>query len=121
MALLSLIAATLWSLGYPDQARQRLEESLALAEGLSHPFSLAFALTYACSIQSVGQEWQRVRDRAEEMIKLSNEQGFSYFLAHGIGMQGRALAEQGQLEEGIAQIEQGLAFFRTTGTELGRG
>ncbi|MBI3798741.1 MAG: hypothetical protein HY268_17465 [Deltaproteobacteria bacterium] len=58
VVVLSLMAATLWSLGYPDQAQQRLNEGLALAEGLSHPFSLAFTLTYACSLHSVRQEWQ---------------------------------------------------------------
>jgi hypothetical protein len=30
-------------LGYPDQARRRLEESLTLAHRLEHPFTLAFA------------------------------------------------------------------------------
>src|SRR5262249_22919515 len=31
-----------------------------------------------------------------------------------------ALAEQGQGEEGIVQMQQGLAVFRATGTEMGR-
>ena len=41
---LSYAAWTLWFLGYPDQALKRSQEALALAEELSHPFSLAFAL-----------------------------------------------------------------------------
>ena len=40
---LSYAAWTLWQLGYPDQALKRGNEALALAQGLSHPFSLAFA------------------------------------------------------------------------------
>jgi tetratricopeptide (TPR) repeat protein len=36
-------ALTLWLLGYPDQALKRGNESLALAQRLSHPLSLTFA------------------------------------------------------------------------------
>ena len=35
-------------------------------------------------------------------------------------MRGWALAEQGQSEEGIAQMRQGLAAWQATGAELGR-
>ena len=35
----------LWALGYPHQALQRSQEGLSLAHELSHPFSLAMALS----------------------------------------------------------------------------
>ena len=40
---LSYMAWTLWTLGYPDQALKKGDEAVALAQALSHPFSLAFA------------------------------------------------------------------------------
>ena len=42
---LSYAAWALWFLGYPDQALKRSQEALTLARELSHPFSLAVALT----------------------------------------------------------------------------
>ena len=45
---LSNAASALWYLGYPDQALKRSHEALTLAQELSHPFSLAFALDYGC-------------------------------------------------------------------------
>ena len=42
-------AWTLWYLGYPEQARQRSDEALTLAQELAHPYSLAYALYYAAS------------------------------------------------------------------------
>ncbi|MGH7961652.1 MAG: ATP-binding protein, partial [Candidatus Binatia bacterium] len=39
VACLSLLALTLWSLGYPDQALHRSHENLNLAQELSHPYS----------------------------------------------------------------------------------
>lgn len=43
----SYTAFTLMLLGYPDQARQSSEEALALARHLQHPYTTAFALTWA--------------------------------------------------------------------------
>jgi predicted ATPase len=48
-------AATLWWLGYPDQALQRSHEALTLARELAHPYSLGFALFFAAMLhQSAG-------------------------------------------------------------------
>ena len=41
------LSETLYVLGYPDQALQRAQEALDLARALSHPFSLAEALSIA--------------------------------------------------------------------------
>ena len=50
---LSYAALALWFLGYPDQAQQRSHEALTLAQELSHPYSLGFALTVSCYSPSV--------------------------------------------------------------------
>ncbi len=52
------------------------------------------------------REGQLARERAEAVMALSTEQGFPYWLAFGTMVQGWALAEQGQVEEGIAQMRQ---------------
>ena len=117
---LSYAAWTLWYLGYPDQALKRSHEALALAAGLSHPFSLAYALGFAALFHLLRREGQLARERAEAVMTLSTEQGFPYWLAVGTMVRGWALAEQGQVEEGIAQMQQGLAAFRAMGAELAR-
>ena len=67
-------AMTLWLLGYPDQALARLHEALALAQELSHPYSLAWARCLAAMGLAVlpgragharaGRGRRRARDRA---------------------------------------------------------
>jgi len=54
------------------------------------------------------------------VIALSTEQGFPYWLAAGTIRRGWALAEQGQVGEGISQIRQGLAALQVRGAELYR-
>ena len=85
---------------------------------MSHPFSLAFALSFAARLHQFRREGQAAQERAEAVITLSTEQGFPYWLAWGTILRGWALAEQGQGEEGIAQMRQGLAAYRATGAEI---
>jgi predicted ATPase len=120
MSCLSFAAWTLWYLGYPDQALKRSQEALALVEGLSPPFSRAYALVCAAKFYLLRREEPLARERAEEVITLSTEQGFPYWLANGTIYRGRALAEQGQGERGIEQLDQGLAAMQAIGSEYSR-
>jgi predicted ATPase len=117
---LSYTAYSLWPLGYPDQALQRSHEALTLARALSHPLSLAAGLTYAAQIHCWRVEGHAAQERAEAAMALSSEQGFPQFLSLGTIYRGWALAIQGQAEEGIAQIRQGLAVRLAMGVELAR-
>jgi predicted ATPase len=53
-------------------------------------------------------------------MTLSTEQGFPFWWARGMILQGWALAGLGSREEGIAQMRQGLATYQATGAKLGR-
>jgi predicted ATPase len=61
------------------------------------------------------REGQKTKEQAEAGIALSTEHGVPLFLAWSTIFRGWALAEQGQGEEGVTQICQGLAAYRATG------
>jgi predicted ATPase len=119
---------TLWWLGYPDQALQRSHEALTLARELAHPFSLGYALFFAGWLHQFRREWQLTQERSEALMALAAEQGFALWVAGGTVMRGWALtaryaepgAGQGQAEEGLAQIQQGLAAWQATGAKVFR-
>jgi predicted ATPase len=117
---LSYAALVLWYLGYSDQALERSHKALTLAHELSHPFSLAFALSYAGLLHQFRREGQQTQERAEALLVLSTEQGFPIFLGARPLLRGWALTEQRQEEEGIAQMRQGLVIWQATGAELVR-
>jgi tetratricopeptide (TPR) repeat protein len=116
----SQAASVLWLLGYPDQALPRSQEALALARQLSHPFSIAYALGYASRVHALRQEQQAALALLEEQMALASEQGFDLFMAQEPLWRGRVLSEQGRVEEGIAQMRQGLVAYQATGSVLGR-
>ncbi|MBI3244917.1 MAG: AAA family ATPase [Deltaproteobacteria bacterium] len=111
---------TLWFLGYPDQALQKIHEALTLAEEAAHPFSQAWALFFAAVAHQLRREGQAAQEQTEEVIALCTEQAFPYWLAKGTILHGWALTEQGRKEEGITQMRGGLDAHRATGSELWR-
>jgi predicted ATPase len=104
----------------PHQARQRSHEVLTLIQGVSHPFRRAYLLILAAMLHYYLRE-EVAQGQAETVIALCTEYGFPLWLAGGgTIMRGWALTEQGQIEEGIAQMCQGLATWQAMRAETGR-
>ncbi len=113
-------AHALWRLGYPDQALKSMQDALTFAQELGHPFSLGQALTYAAGLHQHRREVQATHRWAAELIELSREQGFLIWFPLGTAAQGWVLAEQGDVEEGIAKLRQGIDAYKATQAELGQ-
>jgi tetratricopeptide (TPR) repeat protein len=103
-------------LGRVDEAVKLAEQGLRHARESRHLFSLGHALTLAGGqLSSYRRETESVRACAEEAIALSEDYGFATWLAWGRFHHGWALAELGQLEQGVAEMEAGIAGFRRSG------
>ena len=118
VGLRTFVAHVLWYLGYPDQAVERIQDALALARELSHPFSLAHALDHAAWLHQYRREERLTQELAEADMALCCEQGFSFSLAHGTILRGWARAAQGRRAEGMTQMHQGMATWRAMGVAL---
>jgi len=117
---LCYMALVLWCLGYPEQALQKSNEALALAERLARPLSLVVALSLAAELCQFRQEGQAVLERVSASIALANQHEFPLWSAYGAIYRGWALVEQGQGRDGIVQMQEGLAISRATGAEVVR-
>jgi predicted ATPase len=89
-----------------------------LAHELSHPFSLANARMEAALVYQWLRNVPAVHEQAEAAVTLSTEQGFTLWMAWGTSLRGWALAMQGQGEEGLTQVHQGIAACRAINTVL---
>ena len=116
---LLFLSEALWLRGYPDQACAQLDTGLHRARELAHPTSLLFSLWNASLLQQHYRNGQAVQQWAETIITLATEQAVPYWLALGTIYHGWALAAQGQMEAGIAQMQQGLAAYQATGARFG--
>jgi class 3 adenylate cyclase/DNA-binding SARP family transcriptional activator/predicted ATPase len=113
-------ALTLWSLGFPDKALAWSGEELALASKTTHSFSLAFSLWIAARLHQVRREVETVEERVKTMMALSVAQGFLAWIGHGMILRGWTLCMRGHGEEGIVQMQQGLAAELSAGANLHR-
>ena len=117
---LAVASLALWALGFPDQALDRNARGVALARRLAQPFNIARSLAWASLLFLLRGDWSDSARSAEEAISLSRQYGFSYWLAMATIYLGYALFKQGQREEGIRIMREGLAAEAATGAEIGR-
>ncbi len=104
------LAWVLWFLGRPDQALERSRQMLEEAREIGQPFSLACALFFAGELRAFRREPDAVREHNDELMKLSTDQGFPYWLTMGTAQRGWLRAQAGQAEEAIADIRAGSKF-----------
>jgi predicted ATPase/class 3 adenylate cyclase len=115
-----LAAPSLWLLGYPDQAVANSQAALALAQQLAHPYTLTLALYFAAMVHHLRRDVPLTQARAEALMTVATDQEFPLHVAQAMPLRGWTLTENGQGEEGIAQIHQGLAAYQATGATRDR-
>ena len=112
-------AIMLWLLGYPDQAQTRCQEALSLAQESTYPSTQAIAFMNSAMLGVYSREAPRVQTWAEQGIALSQAHGIAFYLATCTMMRGWALVEQGDSEEGLHALLQGVEALRAQGTQIG--
>jgi class 3 adenylate cyclase/tetratricopeptide (TPR) repeat protein len=103
---MAMLSQVLYSLGFPDQALAQLEEAVALARSLSHPFTLAWVLGFAGELYWKRGENSKAQQSWNERFALSTEHGFKPLLESADFSLGFALAEQGGGTDGIAKMRE---------------
>jgi class 3 adenylate cyclase/tetratricopeptide (TPR) repeat protein len=104
----------LWFLGYPDQALRICAEARRYADTSQHPFTEAMARTISLRVHQFRGEAAVVAGQADTAIALCEERGFVHYLAMALILRGWAIAQQGEFEKGIAEIQAGLEKERAT-------
>jgi adenylate cyclase len=108
-------AWSLWALGYADRALKWNREALALAKAQSGPATLVFALALSAMFQIFLRDPRSAQEYAEAAIAIASEHGFPFELAYASFAHGWALAHQGHLEEGIAEMRRAASATKESG------
>ena len=114
------MAQVLWGLGFTDQAQQRSQEALALAQQLGHPPSLGHAQLFAALLAQSRRDTAATQAHADALMAFGTAQGLVHRVEQGRILRGWALARQGDAAIGVGQIQQGLAAHHEVGVKLGQ-
>jgi DNA-binding SARP family transcriptional activator/predicted ATPase len=114
----SWAALSLWFLGYPDLARERAREAVALADDPRRRFGYAAALAQAAIVEQCRLDLWATLASSQAAMEAATRDGYRYRLAMATILHGWALAAEGSHEQGITELEQGLELSRETGAHM---
>ena len=107
----------LFALGYPAQALKQSHGSIAEARRLSHPLTLAFALSRSAAVAHLRRSPRAVEETAAAVMALAEEQGLRTYTVAGRFYHGWVQVQRGRVDEGLALLRESLAALRTGGDE----
>jgi DNA-binding winged helix-turn-helix (wHTH) protein/predicted ATPase len=114
------VALSLWLLGAPAQALAQMHEVRMLAQELSDPYNLAFAVSFVTFLYQWRRDVPATLTWAETGLALCTEHGFGQYCSYGRLLHGWALVAQGQGDEGLGEMRQSLTAYEGTGAAIWR-
>lgn len=106
-----------WVLGYPTRAVETMDRTLAHAQGFEHPYSVGLTLLMSAQLAQLRRDPESARTQAEAAIAICRERDLHAVELWCLLPRGWALAERGQVAEGIADIRE--AMERRRALEMG--
>ncbi len=115
--LSAYLSLTLVCSGHLGKSASMRDATLSGARALSHSHALALALNRSwLAAWCARSPPERLLDYADELLKISGEQGFLYWRVLGLVSRGWSLTALGHADFGIPLMTTGLADLRAVGT-----
>lgn len=112
------LSRTLWLQGYPDQARQQVEQTISEAAALDHPVTYCIALLGAVSLYLWMEELDQAAATLDEFSRSSELNGLGPNIAALEGLRGALAIKMGHPQEAIASIRTSLARLQSNRYEM---
>lgn len=109
----------LWHLGNVEQCLARQSDAIGHARERADAHGLAVALYLAAYPFDFTHNHSKARQHSTWMIELSAEHGFRWWLAAGMIRHGWADAMLGSVEEGLDEVDRGIALWRSSRASIG--
>src|SRR5262249_45258784 len=113
----SWAALSLWFLGYPDRAQQRVEEAVTLTRDPARRHGRATALVQAAVVSQCRGDLDATRAHAEAAPEAATRDGYTYRVAMATVLRGWARAGI-EAADAIAEIRSGLELCTATGARM---
>jgi len=112
-------AIALWNLGYEREALENFAQAEEIGRRLAHPLTTAFVGIMGAWLHRLRGDMAAALVQGELAVSTSTEHGLPFFLGFGLITRGWAKAGLGQIDAGIADIQEGMRVYQETGSRLG--
>ena len=111
-------AFTLFAMGYVDQSVATMTEAVIEAEKTLHANSIGHCLGFAGFLAVFCRDAKAARSWAGRTISYCRKQGVLFWEVSAYVVDGWALIQEGQIQEGMERMSQGIALRRQAGANL---
>jgi class 3 adenylate cyclase/predicted ATPase len=118
VAMRAFSAASLWLLGRRADAEREILAAEELTRQLKNPPNTAFFLSFAAYLPFYDGDHKKVLSVTEEMLRLSEHEGYLLWIGVAKVYRGWARAGLGAVAAGLDEVRNGVELFRKTGSEL---
>jgi tetratricopeptide (TPR) repeat protein len=101
------LGLSLWTLGYPEQAREQHARMLGLFAEPIDPFARGSRLERECQMYEFMRDNRRMLEAAQNAVALARESGMTHHLGIGMIWLGRVMAVGGEVDRGIEAVAEG--------------
>jgi hypothetical protein len=112
------LARNLWMQGYPDQAKERIEQTVGDAERKGHPASLGLALSWAPGVFLWMGDSQSALEHVDWLLSHAETYSLGPYLAVGGSCKGAVAIARGEAEIGVENLRRGLARLHAVRYEM---
>ncbi len=105
----------LYAMGEIEEAARRSDEQLAHVRSLGSPYDLAYGLGFRWVYETLTGRFEDALGHAEEMVEVSEANGYPIWRDVGLGDKGLSLGRLGRFAEGREIFETALAEQRRSG------
>ncbi|HZR83409.1 MAG TPA: AAA family ATPase [Candidatus Binatia bacterium] len=116
----ALYAGALWFAGFPDEAARRIRETLARADEVAQPYTVANLQLFATMVHLGRDEVDEVRKRASASRAIAREHGLETLVRSGTILEGWVLVRHREVQRGLQQIRTAFAEYEATSGALFR-
>jgi predicted ATPase/class 3 adenylate cyclase len=114
VSVLSFRSMALWTLGYPEAALVDAANALKDAREIGQAVSLMYALLHTSPVHIYCGNYEAASTHLDEVVKLANGRGATFWEAHGMMHESCALALAGRASDAVQLATVGIALYRTT-------
>jgi predicted ATPase/class 3 adenylate cyclase len=106
----------LWWAGRPVRAMAVMDEALALARRLGHPYTLAYVLYHAGFFDLGRRDLTTIGERAAELGAVAEAHGYEVWRALAMLLEGIGMVGSGSHDRGLARIEEAIGAYEVLDT-----